>query len=189
MPDGDLQDGLFHPMIHGQRHADGRDLYVAHDPVPGDIQKTVIPGCLLRGRLETASVPDQLRVVRPRIGQAFLISLLIQFLHRLRIAGDGSGLMKRIPVVADCGIQQQRQPYKEKDEQDKGEYLIFHIGLSLPLQPGRTSLPVCSGLYHLRSLPNRQPQLLSSHTSVSSVPRQGPGKTDRVISAFPYVFL
>jgi hypothetical protein len=72
------------------------------------------------------------------------IILFVQPCHILGIAGNGFGLGKGIPVIADCGIQQQGQPYKKDQDQQWGSgkiMFLFHAGLSLPLPGWGVSSP------------------------------------------------
>ena len=126
MSHGDLQNGFGGAVVDGEGAADGRDLHVAHDAVAGEIQVGVVGRFLfLREKVGgCAAVKGQV------VGFGFLpdagVFFLIDVCHFFGVGSDGPGLGEGVPVIADCGVQQQGQPCKENKEEEKGRQFVFH---------------------------------------------------------------
>ena len=106
MADRDLQDRLVRPVINRERHLDLRNLDIAHDPGIADVQQPFILLQLLIRRRPAPAVVLQLLIICHCLLPHFLIIRIVDLSHRLHIGRDRLRLMKRIPVITDCGIQQ-----------------------------------------------------------------------------------
>lgn len=117
MADGNLQHSIFHAVVNGQRNSNRRNFDIAHDAAAGNIKQVLVIGSIFLGGLKPCTVLGQLGIVGLGVGPCLPIGCVVQLGHLLGIAGDGAGLMKRVPPVAGCGIQQQGQPCQKDDKQ------------------------------------------------------------------------
>ena len=118
MADGDLQNRLVRAMIDGKVTLYFGNLDVAHDAVVRNIQQGFIDLLLLLGHDKAACAVVQCFIVSACIRPNLVIRGIVQIGHLLGIAGDGAGLVERVPVIADGRIQQQQRSGKKRGGED-----------------------------------------------------------------------
>ena len=103
-------------MIDRQGHLDVGDLDISHDAGVVHVQQAVIGPLLLRGQGGAAAPGGQVPVIGPGGVPQVPVAVRVQLADRLVIGRHRPGGVEGVPVVADGGVQQQRQPYKQYEK-------------------------------------------------------------------------
>ena len=127
MSHGDLQHLFIRGVIDGQADAEGRDLHGAHDARARHIQGLKIAGVLLRRRVPAVGKPAQIFVELLRLLPQRFVSVAVHVGDRFHIGGNRRALMEGVPVVADGGIQQQRQAKDQYQKKENRRRMLFHL--------------------------------------------------------------
>ena len=113
VPNGDLQHLVGGAVVNGQRNIDGGNFDMAHNAGTGGIQQGRIAGQSGFIRNEAVVEPGNGTVIFVGGFPHGIVAGVIDGGHRLRIAGDGSGLVQGVPVVGHRGVQHQGQANEE----------------------------------------------------------------------------
>ena len=116
MAHGHLQDGILRAVVDGQAHVNFGNLDIAHDPLTGYVQQAFVFGLLLLGEEEAVAATTQVPVILPGGVPDGVIAGVVESGHVFGVGGNGLGLVERVPVVTDGGVQQQGQPYKQYEK-------------------------------------------------------------------------
>ena len=98
-------------VVNRQFHMDDRNGDIAHDSRSGDIQERIIRRKLVAVGERGGQVVKVFVVVLCLLEQQFRFAV-VQFLDRLTIACNGTGLYFGIPPVADGWIQHYGEPHQ-----------------------------------------------------------------------------
>ena len=126
MAHGDLEHALIHAVINSELALELGNLNGAHDARAGHIQGIVVQLQLFFGQEPVGFfLPCQGFIVCFRTLEQFDIMGIVDLSNLLYIGCNGSGLVERIPVVTDGGIQQQAKPYDQcQNQKDRGQILF-----------------------------------------------------------------
>ncbi len=105
MADGDLQDGGVCAMVDGEAALDGRDFDIADDAVSGDVEQGVVRFSLVVVHDIAVLFGEEELVIGLGVLPKLFIDCFIHLCDLFGVGSDGSGLVERVPVVADGGVQ------------------------------------------------------------------------------------
>ena len=131
MSDGDLQHIVSRAVVDGQGKLDGGDLDIAHDAGIVDAQLCGVVFALRVGKGEEAAARKESAVIGVRACQQRIVAAGIHAAHLLVIGGDGPRGVQGVPIIAHAWVEQQGQPCKERDDQQRGGDFIFHCRVLL----------------------------------------------------------
>lgn len=119
MSHGDLQHAVLRAVVHREADADFRNLNITHDAGFRHVQQGFID-CPFLLRQVDGVPPGRTQVERLRLRPQPVIVRLRHHGNAFGIAGNGPGLMERIPIITDGRIQQQRQTHRHHAQQKNG---------------------------------------------------------------------
>lgn len=116
MADGDLEDALIGAVVNRERAFDCRNIHVTHNAGPGYIQGIAVFFLFLVREGKNTRAKADPAVKSPRSFQNRVIFRGIHRRYRIRVGGNGPGLVERVPIVTEAGIQQQGQACDKDDD-------------------------------------------------------------------------